>query len=145
MSDEFDFRPFRHGAPSTRVIQPVAPPEGEVRDTSRGDRQPEGDQSVGERRDSRFRCSDAGEREHSREPGLDEAQAARRERDQSEHRRADVGEQDERRIRLGIDRLQTRDEGDVVEDPSSCRRENRGPPASTQGAPKRIAPAQQAT
>ena len=46
---------------------------------------------------------------------------------------------------MGIDRLQTRDEGDVVEDPSSCRRENRGPPASTEGAPKRIAPAQQAT
>src|SRR4051794_13113559 len=62
-------------------------PVHQERDQPEGDRQPEGGETVGQRRHQRLRPADAGQRERAREPGLHEAEAARRERDQAQHLR----------------------------------------------------------
>jgi hypothetical protein len=52
-----------------------------VGDQSDGEREPVGEQPVGERGEHGVAGADAGEREHGRQPGLDEPEAARGDRD----------------------------------------------------------------
>src|SRR6202007_2762787 len=56
-----------------------------------------------------------GQRQQARDPGLDETEAARGERDQRQETRARVREHDERRVRPGADGGETADEAEVVE------------------------------
>ena len=70
----------------------------QVRDAAGRNREPVRDEPVGERRDDRLLCRQAGERQCSHKARLDESEASGCERDQRQEPGAGVREDDERRL-----------------------------------------------
>ncbi len=85
-------------------------------------REPVREQPVGERRQHGVAGAHARQREHRGQPGLDEPEPARRDRDLRQHLRAAERQQDEPGARVRADRGQRREQRQVVERPAPDRR-----------------------
>ena len=116
----------------------VPVPMRQVGERSREEREPVRDQPVRERGEHRVGGRHAGERQGGGQPGLDEAQAAGRDRDHAEHRGGDVRQQDQRGPRLRAHRRQRGQQRQVVQEPVPPRRDQREPPARAERAPDRV-------
>ena len=115
--------------PNLAVRAGIPATERAVRDDAHGNRQPVRDEPVGERGEERIPRRDAGEGQRPDEPGLHEAEAAGCERDQGEQLAGRVGEDHQRRPRLGADGLQRAEERGVVQHRAAGPGDDRGLPA----------------
>ena len=116
----------------------VQPPTGPGQRPDR-DGQPEGDQPVEQGAEHCLVGRHTRQHEDRGEPGLDEPEPARRERDQCEAQGDDIGEQHHRRSRACAHGVQRRDQGGVVEHPVGRGERQRAEPVSGEGGGDRVA------